>query len=223
MVTDSKVDQKRERPRPGHLHSVWSNDACWKAASYNKHEAIYREGQAAKLIYKVIDGAVITYKHLSDGRRQIGAFHLVGDIFGMENGEHYRFSAEAIANTMVGVMKSDSLEQIARSDQAVFRDILEMATANLQHAEDRLLLLGRQNSLGRVAAFLCEMHHRMPTGHAMALPMTRHDIADYLGITIETVSRALSELQDRGLLKFEGASHREIMVLDPAALDELNQ
>jgi CRP/FNR family nitrogen fixation transcriptional regulator len=172
MVTDSKADQNRERPRPGHLHSVWSDDTCWKAVSYNKHETIYREGQAAELIYKVIDGAAINYKHLPDGRPQ-RAFHFVGDNFGMENGEHYRFSAEAIANTIVGVMKSDSLEQIARSDQAVFRDILEMATASLQHAEDRLLLLGRQNSLKRVAAFLLEMHHRMPAGHAMALPMTR--------------------------------------------------
>jgi CRP/FNR family nitrogen fixation transcriptional regulator len=223
MVTDSKADQKRERPRPGHLHSVWSDDACWKAVSYAKHETIYREGQAAELIYTVIDGAVINYKHLPDGRRQIIAFHLAGNIFGMENGEHYRFSAEALVNTTVGVTKRDRLQQMTRSDQSVLHDVLEMTTASLQHAEDQLLLLGRQNSLERVAAFLCEMHQRMPPAHTMTLPMSRHDIADYLGIELETVSRALSELQRRGLLKFEGATHRKIVVLDPTALAELNQ
>ena len=104
---------------------------------------------------QVIEGAV--HKLLSDGRRQIGAFHLAGDIFGLENGAEHRFTAEAIVDTTVRLMKRCSLEHVAESDAMVALDLLNMTTSNLQHAEDHMLLLGRKTSLERVAAFLLEM------------------------------------------------------------------
>ena len=190
---------------------------------YSKGIEIYGEAEPADYIYQVIEGAVRSHKLLSDGRRQIGAFHLVGDIFGLENGNFHRFTAEAIVDTTVRLMKRESLERVAKTDPAIVRNMLSMTTDNLQHAENHLLLLGRKTSLERVAAFLLEMDRRLPAAGVMVLPMGRRDIADYLGLTLETVSRALSTLQKKGLLKFLGQTQREIVVMNPAGLAELDQ
>jgi CRP/FNR family nitrogen fixation transcriptional regulator len=189
---------------------------------YSKGTEIYGESEPAEYVYQVTEGAVRSYKLLSDGRRQIGSFHLVGDIFGLENGECHRFTAEAIVDTTVHLMKRVSLEQVAEADTLVARDLLTMTTNNLQHAEDHMLLLGRKTSLERVAAFLLEMDCRLTSSGVMALPMCRRDIADYLGLTLETVSRALSYLHERGILGFVGQSQRQIVLLDRSQLAELD-
>jgi CRP/FNR family transcriptional regulator, nitrogen fixation regulation protein len=189
---------------------------------YSKGTEIYGESEPSEYVYQVTEGAVRSYKLLSDGRRQIGAFHLVGDIFGLENGELHRFTAEAIVDTTVHLLKRISLEQIAEADTLVALDLLNMTTSNLQHAEDHMLLLGRKTSLERVAAFLLEMDHRLTSSGVMALPMCRRDIADYLGLTLETVSRALSYLHERGILGFVGQSQRQIVLLDRSRLAELD-
>jgi CRP/FNR family nitrogen fixation transcriptional regulator len=189
---------------------------------YSKGTEIYGEAEPAEYVYQVTEGAVRSYKLLSDGRRQIGAFHLVGDIFGLENGECHRFTTEAIVDTTVHLMKRISLEQVAEADTLVARDLLNMTTNNLQHAEDHMLLLGRKTSIERIAAFLLEMDHRLTSSGVMALPMCRRDIADYLGLTLETVSRALSYLHERGVLGFVGQSQRQIVLLDRSQLAELD-
>ena len=118
-------------------------------------------------------------------------------------------------------MKRCSLEHVAESDATVALDLLNMTTISLQHAEDHMLLLGRKTSLERVAAFLLEMDGRLTAaGGVIALPMCRRDIADYLGLTLETVSRALSEFQRKGYLKFLGQTQRQIAILNAAGLDE---
>jgi CRP/FNR family nitrogen fixation transcriptional regulator len=97
-----------------------------------------------------------------------------------------------------------------------------MTATNLKHAEDHMLLLGRKTSLERVAAFLLEMDSRLTAAGVMALPMCRRDIADYLGLTLETVSRALSVLHDKGVLGFLGQTQRQIVLLDRPKLAELH-
>jgi CRP/FNR family nitrogen fixation transcriptional regulator len=189
---------------------------------YNRAAEIYGEAEPAEYIYQVMEGAVRSYKLLSDGRRQIGAFHLAGDIFGLENGPLHRFTTEAIVETTVRLMKRCSLDHVAESDVHVALDLLNMTTTNLQHAEDHMLLLGRKTSLERVAAFLLEMDHRLSAAGVMALPMCRRDIADYLGLTLETVSRALSHLHGMGVLGFLGQTQREIVLLDRRRLAELD-
>ena len=126
----------------------------------------------------------------------------------------HRFTAEAIVDTTVRLMKRRSLEHVAESDVLVALDLLNMTTSNLQHAEDHMLLLGRKTSLERVAAFLLEMDRRLTAAGVMALPMCRRDIADYLGLTLETVSRALSYLHGKGILGFLGQTQRQIVLLD---------
>lgn len=190
--------------------------------TYKKGTEIYGEKEPAEYVYQVKTGAVRSYKLLSDGRRQIGAFHLAGDIFGLENGGDHRFTAEAIVNTTVRLIKRRSLELVAESDAMVARNLLTMTTTNLQHAEDHMLLLGRKTSLERVAAFLVEMDKRLTAAGVMALPMSRRDIADYLGLTLETVSRALSRLHELGILGFIGTNQRQIVLQDRAQLVSLD-
>jgi len=189
---------------------------------YDRGTEIYGQAEPADYIYQVVDGAVRSHKLLSDGRRQIGAFHLAGDIFGLENGAEHRFTAEAIVDTTVRLMKRCSLEHVAESDAMVALDLLNMTTSNLQHAEDHMLLLGRKTSLERVAAFLLEMDRRLSAAGVMALPMCRRDIADYLGLTLETVSRALSQLHGKGILGFLGQTQRQIVLLDRTRLADLD-
>jgi CRP/FNR family nitrogen fixation transcriptional regulator len=190
--------------------------------SYGKDEEIYGESEPADCIYEVIRGAVRSYKVLSDGRRQICAFHLPNDIFGLENGTSYRFTAEAIVETTARVVRRHSLEYVAATDVRVARDLLSMTAKNLLHAEDHMLLLGRKTSLERVAAFLLEMDHRLTGTGMIALPMSRRDIADYLGLTLETVSRALSYLRDQGILEFAETSQRQIVLQDRGQLQKLD-
>ena len=173
--------------------------------SYRKDEEIYGEGEPSEYVYQVIRGAVRTYKLTSDGRRQIGTFHLPGDVFGLESGIKHRLAAEAIIDTTVRLVKRSSLEQAASVDVQVARKLWSMTAGELRHAEDHMLLLGRKNAMERVANFLLEMDRRLAVAGMMALPMCRRDIGDYLGLTLETVSRALSQLHGEGVLGFSGA------------------
>jgi len=190
--------------------------------NYRKGTEIYGEKEPADYIYQITAGAVRSYKLLSDGRRQIGAFHLVEDVFGLENGSFHRFTAEAIVDTSVRLIRRGSLERVAEADVSIARDLLYMTTDNLQHAEDHMLLLGRKTSLERVVAFLLEMDGRLTAAGIMVLPMCRRDIADYLGLTLETVSRALSKLHEDGILGFLGKNQRQIILLDRRQLASLN-
>ncbi|MFB6448409.1 helix-turn-helix domain-containing protein [Bradyrhizobium tunisiense] len=190
--------------------------------TYKKGKEIYGEKEPAEYVYQVKTGAVRSYKLLSDGRRQIGAFHLAGDIFGLENGTTHRFTAEAVVDTAVLLIKRQSLETVAESDALVAKNLLGMTTTNLQHAEDHMLLLGRKTSLERVAAFLIEMDKRLTAAGVLALPMSRRDIADYLGLTLETVSRAISHLHELGVLGFVGNTQRQIILLDRHQLASLD-
>src|ERR1700757_5264323 len=173
--------------------------------SYRKDEEIYGEDEPAEYVYQVIQGAVRTYKLLSDGRRQIGAFHLPGDVFGLESATSHRLAAEAIVYTTVRLVKRRSLDQAAGTDVKVAQKLWTMTAGDLRHAEDHMLLLGRKSAMERVANFLLEMDRRLAIAGLMALPMCRRDIGDYLGLTLETVSRALLQLHSPGILGFSGA------------------
>ena len=196
------------------LTSVSNSSVSLSEFTYKKGTEIHGENEPAQYAYQVKSGAVRSYKLLSDGRRQIGAFHLVGDIFGLTSHETHRFTAEAVVDTSLWLIKRQSLEEMAKTDCVLTRNLLRMANRNLQHAENHMLLLGRKDSLERVAAFLLEMDNRLAGTAAMTLPMSRYDIADYLGLTVETVSRAVSQLRRAGVLTFASNTRREITILD---------
>jgi CRP/FNR family transcriptional regulator, nitrogen fixation regulation protein len=187
--------------------------------SYGRDEEIYGEAEEAEFVYKVVSGAVRTYKLLGDGRRQIGAFHLPGDLFGFESSARHRLSAEAISDSVVLLCKRSTLERLAARDIEVARQLWAITARSLDHAEDHMLLLGRKTAAERVASFLLEMDARMQVSGAINLPMTRRDIADYLGLTLETVSRIVSQLQADGTVALSSA--RQIRVQKRSKLQEL--
>jgi CRP/FNR family nitrogen fixation transcriptional regulator len=190
--------------------------------TYEKGAEIYGEKEPTEYVYQVKKGAVRSYKLLSDGRRQIGAFHLDGDLFGLTSVETHRFTAEAVVSTTVRLIKRRSLDATASADRVLARDLLSMTTRSLRHAEDHMLLLGRKDSLEKIAAFLLEMDTRLTDSGVIFLPMTRNDIADYLGLTLETVSRALSRLRRAGAVSFAGSTQREVAILDRKQLLSLD-
>jgi CRP/FNR family nitrogen fixation transcriptional regulator len=216
----AKINANAVRPKPGELSALSREQLVSSKFRYCRDATIYGEGEPAEFIYQVVEGAVRSYKLLLDGRRQIGAFHLPGDIFGLENGNVYRLTTEAIVDTTVWHLKRQSLEEAAEGDASVTHHLLCLTAKNLQHAEDHLLLLGRQKASERVAAFLCEMDSRL-SGAVMTLPMYRRDIADYLGLTIESVSRALSMLRHRGILSFKDHTQRKVILLDRSKLAQI--
>jgi CRP/FNR family transcriptional regulator, nitrogen fixation regulation protein len=187
---------------------------------YKREEEIYGEGEPSDYVYQVISGAVCTYKLLSDGRRQIGAFHLKGDVFGLESGPVHRLTAEAITDITVRLVKRRSLEAAADTNVQVACNLWKMTARDLRHAENHMLLLGRKTAMERVADFVLEMDRRLAVAGMCALPMCRRDIGDYLGLTLETVSRALSQLNDEGVLEFSGA--RQIVLRNRQRLSTLN-
>jgi CRP/FNR family transcriptional regulator, nitrogen fixation regulation protein len=196
-----------------------NQDACWSEFKYRRGSEIFGEAEPADYIYRVCEGAVRTHKLLSDGRRQIAAFHLPGDILGVENGEVHRFTAEAIVNTTVWIAKRRSLfAGLAKGDIPTAKNVRDLMARTLEHVENHLLLLGRRTALEKVAAFLVEIDRRLGQPAVIVLPMNRRDIADYLGLTLETVARALSILREEGVLSFIGGTQREIVLHDRAGL-----
>jgi CRP/FNR family nitrogen fixation transcriptional regulator len=177
---------------------------------------IFAEGEPAGHVYKVVSGVVRISKLLPDGRRQISAFHTTGDMFGFETDDIHNASAEAVVPVKVIAYKWQSLLQAGTQSASLVRDLLNLTMIGLRRTQEHLLLLGRKNALERVAAFLLEMSKRDKTGPVLELAMPRHDIADYLGLTLETVSRMFAELKSLGAIKLEGA--RRVHLLDKERL-----
>ena len=187
--------------------------------SFRRNAEIYGEGEEADYIYRVMTGAVRTYKVLADGRRQVGGFYLPGDMFGLEPGEQHTFSAEAIAESKVLVIKRSAVTALAERDGEAARQLWSLTGRELQRVQDHILLLIK-SAHERVASFLLEMAKRESGGNAVDLPMSRQDIADYLGLTIETVSRTLTHMES--LATIEVPSSRRIVLRNRAALNRLN-
>ncbi len=187
---------------------------------YARNEEIYGQDQPAEYVYKVLKGSVRTYKMLDDGRRQIGGFYLPGDIFGLESGVNHRFAAEAIADAAVLTIKRSTLTALAQTDAAVARELWLVTAFELDHVHDQMILLGRSSAQERVAAFLVEMADRSENAAEFDLPMSRQDIADYLGLTIETVSRTFSSMERRALIELP--TSRKVRIRNRAALGGLH-
>ena len=192
-----------------------------KEVSYDRDGEIYGEGESAEYLYCVRRGAVRTFKLLRDGRRQIDAFHLPGEYFGLSAGEAHRLTAEAVVDSKVVIVKRRALESRATSEAEIACAMWKLAADDLRNAQDHMLLLGRKNAMERVVAFLLDMDRRLSVAGVMALPMCRRDIGDYLGLTLETVSRSLSALAEKGALSFNGS--RQIILNNRARLQAMTE
>ena len=186
------------------------SDVVGVSSIYQQDQEIYGEAEPAEQVYKVVRGVVRTYKLLNDGRRQIAAFYFPGDIFGLELNENYGATAEAVVTIQIAVFRRRQILAAASQSIEVARELWTRTAQSLHHAESHMLLLGRKTALERVEAFLAEMHHRSQRSGHVNLPMSRRDIADYLGLTVETLSRVLAQLQSQGGLQRSSARRIEL-------------
>ena len=178
------------------------------------------EGEPALHVFTVIEGVVKLFKLLSDGRRQIVGFLVAGDLFGFAPGEKYTVSAEAVSGVSLCRFPRRQLERAFTEFPGVERQLLDAVTRELAAAQDQMVLLGRKTAHERLASFLMSLSRRQANGDgSIDLPMTRTDIADYLGLTMETVSRVFTVLKGSGCIAANGAG--KVQVLDVAALAEL--
>jgi CRP/FNR family transcriptional regulator len=168
-------------------------------------DALTRADDPAQHVFNITSGSVRVYRLLSDGRRQITGFLFAGDFLGLATGDTYVFSAEAIEPVTACRFRKSDYRRLIQETPALEATLLDRATHELVAAQNQMLLLGRKTALERVATFLLEMPahdpaRRGPEGR-IHLPMTRSEIADYLGLTIATVSRVFTRLKTSGVIR----------------------
>ncbi len=186
---------------------------------YERNEEIFGEGEPAEHVYRVVSGAVRTMRFSSDGRRQILAFHFPGDVFGLEPGQRHGLSAEAVNESEVSLVRRSLIETAAAQDVRAARGLLELMSRELHKAQEHAFVLGRKGAGERVAAFLLQLGERVASRCEIDLPMSRSDIADYLALTIETVSRAFTQMERDHAIDLPTSRH--VIVRNRSALELL--
>ena len=194
--------------------------AAGPVQEYSPDDQIFGQGEDADIFFRVVTGVVRTCKFMSDGRRQVQAFHVAGELIGFEQGDEYTLTAEAVCDCTLVPYRRSGLDAQLASNEVLTRQLFAHAMRSLKQAREHSLLLGRRSAVEKVAAFLIEWAEHSPDGQMANLAMTRQDIADYLGLTIETVSRTLSQLERDAVIELPAL--RQIRLKDPAALRTLN-
>jgi len=182
-------------------------------------ESLIHEGEPAAALFNIVKGTVKLYKLLSDGRRQITGFLVPGDFLGIALNKTYAYSAEAIEDVHVCRFDRTRFSALLGDLPKLEHRLLEAACTELAAAQDQMLLLGRRTALERVASFLLQWHQRLVargTTDKIVLPMSRSDIADFLGLTIETVSRSLTALRRSKVIDL--VSRSELVIHHPHKL-----
>jgi CRP-like cAMP-binding protein len=181
---------------------------------FSRGETIFNEGDPADFAYSVVSGAVRLCKHTADGRRQIAQFLLPGDFFSFMAMDEHSFAAEAADNTVVACYPQRQIERMTEERPALRRYFGSLLACRVKDVQNQLVTLGRQTAKERVASFLVMLVERAGAedGSRIDLPMSRQDIADFLGLTIETVCRMLSSMKRSKLLDVAGA--HELIIRD---------
>lgn len=181
-----------------------------------RDQSVFHEGDPAKRVFMVTNGALKLYTLLADGRRQITGFMFPGDFLGVSVDEEYAFTVEALEDSELWWFSRDSFDRFIGEHPQVERELYRLAANELAEAQRQMVLLGRKSAAERLASFFLSLLARAEraTGHEVRsfdLPMSRIDIADYLGLTKETVSRMLAELRSRGLIRLEDQHRVEVL------------
>jgi CRP/FNR family nitrogen fixation transcriptional regulator len=196
--------------RSGQLDELVALEQLGSRRSFARDEEIYVEGGRTDCWFKVVSGTVRICKLMADGRRHIAEFFYAGDFFGLDGENERVFAAEAVSDVIVMRFNRAATERLIDERPELARRMCNMTLRNLAHAQTRLLLLGRMTASERVASFLFELVERRDPHSALDVPMSRNDIADYLGLTIETVCRVLSAMKRDGLIAIPSPHRIEI-------------
>jgi CRP-like cAMP-binding protein len=203
--------------------SLGSLESFGARLEFDASESIYRCGERCEFWYRLIKGAARKCAFSLDGARQIVDFLRPGDLFGFGTGDLHPFSVEAlVTGTLVARYPRAAAERLADFDPQVARQVRELVFESTARIQARIVILGRTSAIEKVSLFLLEMADSFCARStcAVILPMSRYDIADYLAMSVETVSRALTTLRSRGLIHFGGV--RSIQIRDRAALETSN-
>ena len=198
-------------PNPG-VHDLLTAMQPAAVTFYPADSVIYAQGDAAGPLYLVEFGTVRICRMTADGRRLISAFHTAGDVFGFVAGDEHDSYAESVDGTGIRVLRANCGEATAGS-------LLVLALKSLARIQNHLMVLGRRTANERMAALLLDLVERQGDERSVYLPMQRNDIADYLGITFETVSRILRALKDQGIIRLRSVS--EVEILDLGTLQDM--
>jgi len=190
------------------------------AVSVQRDREIHGQGDQANSCYRVLRGCVRVVKLMEDGRRQISEFLMAGDLLGFDALDTFDFAAEAVTDVVLRRYPRRAVDSLVESNLALARLLRQAGAVSLRGAHARLVLLGRKTASERIASFLVEMAERLPQGQfgVLDLPMNRTDVADHLGLTIETVCRVLAALRREGTIAIERAS---VTIRDATALHQM--
>jgi CRP-like cAMP-binding protein len=193
-------------------------DQAGTVASVKRDRALFFEGDMAECYFKVVSGAMRGCKMLADGRRDVGDFFLSGDFIGLDAADYYTFTAEAMADTVLVRYARRKVDALAGQELEIARSLVKMMRDGLCAARQRMTLLGHMTAMERIANFVLAMADKAGEDE-VSLPMTRTDIGDHLGLTLETVSRVFRRLKRDGVI--EQKSVHEIVIADRDALVDL--
>lgn len=216
-MTDWLGDGKSAKIKIGHGLSTTSE------RSLDAHEHLFMANDNQTHIYQVLDGVVGVYKMLADGRRQIVTFYYPGDLIGVEDAGTWLHHGEALCDTRIRCISVTTIDALVKSEPQFGQALVLSLATELAETRDQLLSLGRKSALEKVATFLLRISRRNQRENRdetrLFLPMTRAEIADYLGLTIETVSRNITRLRTSGLIRLE--SKNQVQILDIEQLEDL--
>ncbi len=181
--------------------------------------SIYHEGDPADRVYKIVSGVVRDFRHISHGRRQITEFHSAGDIFGFDDGSRIS-SVDAIGSVSLLIYRWQGLAENGIDIMPSTKEIFVQLLRHIERLQQHAVLLGRRSAVEKLAIFLCRQATRTGTVDWVSLGMNRLDIADHLGLTVESVSRAFGTLERQSLIEIISA--REIKLTNPAGLSRFD-
>jgi CRP/FNR family nitrogen fixation transcriptional regulator len=184
----------------------------------SRNEEIFGEGEPVEYIYTVKSGCVRTFNTISDGRRQVGSFYLSGEYFGLEGENRHSFSAEAVERSKVYVIKRSAIMSRAAASNKTTSQLLALTALELRRTQRHVMLL-LKTARERVSQFIIDLAERQNSKREVDMPMTRGDIADYLGLTVETVSRMLWGFENTSVISIE---RRRVILRDLPALIRIN-
>jgi len=211
-MSDWLGDGKSAKIKIGHSLATTNERAL------DAHEHLFMANDTQTHIYQVLDGVVGVYKMLADGRRQIVTFCYPGDLIGVEDSGTWLHHGEALSETRVRCISVSTIEALVDSEPGFGQALVASLATELAETRDQLLSLGRKSALEKVATFLVRISRRNQRENKdetrLFLPMTRAEIADYLGLTIETVSRNITRLRTTGIIRLESKCQVEILDMD---------
>jgi CRP/FNR family nitrogen fixation transcriptional regulator len=201
------------------INEVGRLDMMGTLVSFQRGAHFYGESDPAEYLYSLASGMARGYRMTSEGRRQVVAFYMPGDLFGFELGGEHSFSVEAVCNAKARMIRLSTLSAIEALDQDLAENLRTSLARELRRNQDHIRRLG-QSAQERVASFLLEIARRIPNNGTIDLVMSRQDIADYLGLTIETISRTLTHITRVGAISIARA--RRVTIRDPDLLSRLS-